>query len=207
MVFFCMFVKSNIRREIYNNYFLNNKSLPKGNIFERLVYLTLRLFDNPKGKLAYKNNYDMSNVKNFVSEISVSYSPTYKRKIKITDAYSAEKTLRKMWDAQLMNIQEQFCVLFLNNANEVVGFRCISTGTLTASLIDLRILFGLACKSLSSGIIIAHNHPSGNLSVSDADIEVTNKIKRASEMLDIKLLDHVILTKNHFVSLAQEGLI
>ncbi|MGY0426431.1 MAG: JAB domain-containing protein [Polaribacter sp.] len=149
----------------------------------------------------------MSNVKNFVSEISVSYSHTYKRKIKITDAYSAEKTLRKMWDAQLMSIQEQFCVLFLNNANEVVGFRCLSTGTLTASLIDFRILFGLACKSLSSGIIIAHNHPSGTLKASKADIDVTNKIKRAGEMLDIKLLDHVILTKNSFVSLAQQGLI
>ena len=125
-----MFVKSNSRREIYNNYFFNNKSLPKGNIFERLVFLISRLLDNPKGKLAYKNNYDMSNVKNFVSEISVSYSHTYKRKITITDAYSAEKTLRKMWDVQLMNIQEQFCVLFLNNANEVIGFRCLNTGVL-----------------------------------------------------------------------------
>ena len=202
-----MFVKSNSRREIYNNYFFNNKSLPKGNISERLVFLISRLLDNPKGKLAYKNNYDMSNVKNFVSEISVSYSHTYKRKIKITDAYSAEKTLRKMWDAQLMNIQEQFCVLFLNNANEVVGFRCLSTGGLTATSIDLRILFSIACKSLSSAIIIAHNHPSGTLKASKADIDITHKIKRAGEMLDINLLDHVILTDKSFVSLAQQGVI
>lgn len=202
-----MFVKSNSCREIYTNYFLNNKSLPKGNNSERLVFLTLQLLDNPKGKLAYKNNYDMSNVKNFVSEISVSYSHTYKRKIKITDAYSAEKTLRKMWDAQLMNIQEQFCVLFLNNANEVVGFRCLSTGGLTATSVDLRILFSIACKSLSSGIIIAHNHPSGTLKASKADIDITHKIKRAGEMLDINLLDHVILTDKSFVSLAQQGVI
>ena len=202
-----MFVESNNCREIYDNLFLNDKSLPKGNNSERLVFLTLQLLDNPKGKLAYKNNYDMSNVKNFVSEISVSYSHTYKRKIKITDAYSAEKTLRKMWDAQLMNIQEQFCVLFLNNANEVVGFRCLSTGSLTASVVDFRILFGLACKSLSSAIIIAHNHPSGTLKASKADIDVTHKIKRAGEMLDIKLLDHVILTDKSFVSLAQQGVI
>ena len=202
-----MFVESNNCREIYDNLFLNDKSLPKGNNSERLVFLTLQLLDNPKGKLAYKNNYDMSNVKNFVSEISVSYSHTYKRKIKITDAYSAEKTLRKMWDAQLMNIQEQFCVLFLNNANEVVGFRCLSTGGLTATSVDLRILFSIACKSLSSSIIIAHNHPSGTLKASKADIDLTHKIKRAGDMLDISLLDHVILTDKSFVSLAQQGVI
>jgi len=202
-----MFVKSNSRREIYNNYFFNNKSLPKGNIFERLVFLISRLLDNPKGKLAYKNNYDMSNVKNFVSEISVSYSHTYKRKITITDAYSAEKTLRKMWDVQLMNIQEQFCVLFLNNANEVIGFRCLNTGGLTGTSVDLRILFSIACKSLSSGIIIAHNHPSGTLKPSKDDIDLTHKIKRAGDMLDIKLLDHVILTDKSFVSLANRGVI
>lgn len=202
-----MFVKSNSCRKIYTNYILNNKSLPKGNDSERLVYLTLQLFDNPKGKLAYKNNYDMSNVKNFVSEISVSYSHTYNEKIKITDVFSAEKTLRKMWDAQLINIQEQFCVLFLNNANEVIGFRCLSTGSLTASIVDFKILFGLACKSLSSAIIIAHNHPSGALTASKADIAITNKIKNLGKMLDIKLLDHLILTDKSFVSLAQQGVI
>ena len=199
-----MFVESNNCREIYDNLFLNDKSLPKGNNSERLVFLTLQLLDNPKGKLAYKNNYDMSNVKNFVSEISVSYSHTYKRKIKVTDAYSAEKTLRKMWDTQLMNIQEQFCVLFLNNANEVVGFRCLSSGTLTSSLVDFKILFGLACKSLSSGIIIAHNHPSGKLKPSKADLDLTQKVKEAGNILGINLLDHIILTNNSFTSLANE---
>ena len=63
-----MFVESNNCREIYKNNFLNNKELPKGNKSERLVYLTLQLFDNPKGNSAYKNIYDMSNVKNFVTD-------------------------------------------------------------------------------------------------------------------------------------------
>lgn len=145
--------------------------------------------------------------KNYVAEISVSYSPTYKRKVKITESQTAHKTLRKMWDAQLLNIQEQFCVLFLNNANEVVGFRCLSTGTLTACMLDLKVLFGLACKSLSSGIIIAHNHPSGTTKASQADIDITHKIKRAGDMLDIKLLDHIILTDKTYVSLADRGVI
>jgi DNA repair protein RadC len=145
--------------------------------------------------------------KNYVSEIAVSYSNTYKRKIKVTGADSAHKTLRKMWDTNLLNIQEQFCVLFLNNANEVVGFRCLSSGTLTASLVDFKILFGLACKSLASAIIVAHNHPSGKLQPSQGDINVTNKIKEAGKLLDVKLLDHIILTNNDYFSLNDNNLI
>jgi len=199
-----MFVSQNNCREIFNYNFINDKELPKGNISERLVYLTLQLFCNPKGNSAYKNIFDMQNEKNFVSEISVSYSHTYKRKIKITGVESAEKTLRKMWDTQLMNIQEQFCVLFLNNANEVIGFRCLSSGTLIATLVDFKMLFGLACKSLSSAIIIAHNHPSGKLKPSKADLDLTQKVKRAGNMLDIELLDHIILTQNSYTSLVSE---
>ena len=201
-----MFVKSKRFRK-YPKQLFYNKRVSKGRDGESILNPFLERLDNPKGALAYNNISIMSKEKNYVSEIAVSYSPTYKRKIKITDAYSAEKTLRKMWDAQLMNIQEQFCVLFLNNANEVVGFRCLSTGSLTASVVDFRILFGLACKSLSSAIIIAHNHPSGTLKASKADIDITHKIKRAGEMLDINLLDHVILTDKSFVSLAQQGVI
>lgn len=187
--------------------FIYDKRLPKGNKSERLVSQFLELSCNPKGNLAYKYFLTMQEKKDFVSEISVSYSRTYKRKIKVTGADSAHKTLRKMWDTNLLNIQEQFCVLFLNNSNEVVGFRCLSSGTLTASLVDFKILFGLACKSLSSAIIIAHNHPSGKLQPSQGDINVTKKIKEAGNMLDIKLLDHIILTQNDYFSLNDNNLI
>lgn len=149
----------------------------------------------------------MSKEKNFVAEISVSYSPAHKRKIKITNVCSAERTLRKMWDTKLLNIQEQFCVLFLNNSNEVLGFHCLSTGTITSTTVDLRILFGLACKSLATSIIVSHNHPSGNTKPSKEDIELTHKIKHAGEILDIKLLDHIILTNKTYVSLASRGVI
>ena len=155
---------------------------------------------------AYKT-FLMLSEKNFVREISVYYSPNYKRKIKLTSTGCAHNALRKMWDVNLMNIQEQFCVLFLNNANEVIGFRCLSTGTLTASLIDLKILFGLACKTLSSKIIIAHNHPSGNLTPSQGDIDVTKIIKLAGKTLDIKLMDHIILTENDYYSFSDNELI
>ncbi len=205
-----MFVKSNRPRRNPKTIFIYYKELlAMGSKSERLAFSFLERFDNPKvGDSAYKNFFQMSNEKkDFVSEISVSYSRTYKRKIKVTGADSAHKTLRKMWDTNLLNIQEQFCVLFLNNSNEVVGFRCLSSGTLTASLVDFKILFGLACKSLSSAIIIAHNHPSGKLQPSQGDINVTKKIKEAGNMLDIKLLDHIILTQNDYYSLNDNHLI
>lgn len=203
-----MFVESNNRREIYTKIFFNNKELlAKGDMTESLVYLISRLFDNPKAAIPHTKIFDISNENHFVSEISVSYSPTYKRKIKITGTTVAHNALRKMWDVRLMNVQEQFCVLFLNNANEVVGFRCLSSGSLTASLVDLKILFGLACKSLSSGIIIGHNHPSGNCKPSPGDIDVTRRIKEAGKMLDVKLLDHIILTNNDYYSFNDNNLI
>jgi DNA repair protein RadC len=156
---------------------------------------------------AGKKLLHMQNENNFVSEISLSYSPTYKRKIKLIETACAHNTLRTMWDTELMNVQEQFCVLFLNNANEVIGFRCLSTGTLTASLVDFRILFGLACKSLSSGIIISHNHPSGNLTPSRVDIDLTKKVKAAANIFGITLMDHIILTSEEYFSFKENNLI
>lgn len=193
--------KRNLKQFIYN------KEVPKGISNESAVRLFLEQSCNSKGASPYKNFFTMQEKKNFVSEIAVSYTPTLTQKTKITNSYAAEKIFRDMWDMQLMNIQEQFCVLFLNNANEVIGFRCLSTGTLNSSLIDLRILFGIACKSLTSSIVIAHNHPSGKLIASNDDIEVTHKIKQAGDILDIKLLDHIILTNTSFLSLAHKGII
>ncbi len=145
--------------------------------------------------------------KNYVSEIAVSYSNSYKQKIQVNNTDEAQKTLRKMWDTNLINIQEQFCVLFLNNNNQVVGFRCISTGTLTASLVDYKLLFGIACKSLSSAIIIAHNHPSGSLKPSHGDISATRQIEEIAKLFDIAVLDHIILTSDNQFSFKDNNLI
>lgn len=202
-----MFAMSNSRREICNTHFNYNKSLPKGNNSERLVFLISRLFDNPKGKLVYQKNYDMSNVKNMVSEISVSYSSCYTQKTKISNVLDSVNILNKMWDYNLINVQEQFCVLFLNQSNDVVGFRCLSTGTINSATVDIKLLFALACKSLSSSIIIAHNHPSGNTVISREDKNLTNKIQKAASYFDIDVLDHIILTDSDYVSFAEEGIL
>lgn len=102
---------------------------------------------------------------------------------------------------------EEFWVLFLNNSNKVLEKKQMSKGGLTATLVDVRLLFKRALELTSVAIIVCHNHPSGKLQASRADKELTNKIKQAGVTLDIKLLDHLIITEKAYFSFADEGLI
>lgn len=101
---------------------------------------------------------------------------------------------------------EEFWVLFLNNSNKVVGNTQISKGGLTATVVDVRLLFKRALELASVGIIVCHNHPSGKLQPSTADKHITEKIKVAGVTLDIKLLDHLIVTEKAYFSFADEGI-
>ncbi|MFV0248268.1 MAG: RadC family protein [Tenacibaculum sp.] len=100
---------------------------------------------------------------------------------------------------------EEFWVLYLNNANRILAKRQISKGGLTATLVDIRILFKKALEYSTVGIVLCHNHPSGKLKPSTADIELTKRIKQAAITLDIKLLDHLIITEKDYFSFANQG--
>ncbi|MCK4879253.1 MAG: DNA repair protein RadC [Bacteroidales bacterium] len=102
---------------------------------------------------------------------------------------------------------EEFWLLMLNRANRVVGKYKVSQGGLSGTVIDTRIILKKALDSLASSIIVCHNHPSGNNHPSDADVKITEKLKKAAEMLEIKLLDHVIIADKSYFSFADEGLI
>lgn len=102
---------------------------------------------------------------------------------------------------------EEFWLLMLNRANRVLGRFKVSQGGLSGTVIDTRIILKKALDSLASSIIVCHNHPSGNNQPSDADVKITEKLKKAAEMLEIKLLDHVIIADNTYFSFADEGLI
>jgi DNA repair protein RadC len=102
---------------------------------------------------------------------------------------------------------EEFWVLFLNNSNKVLARNQISKGGLTATIVDVRLLFKRALELASVGLIVCHNHPSGKLQPSNADKQITQKIKDAGLTLDIKLLDHLIITEKAYFSFADEGLI
>jgi DNA repair protein RadC len=115
--------------------------------------------------------------------------------------------LLKAWDENKIEFVEQFKVMFLNRANKVLGIYDVSTGGISGTVADPRVVFVAALKANCCGIIISHNHPSGNLTPSRQDEVLTQKIKQAGQLLDIKLLDHVIVCNEGFYSFAEEGLL
>ncbi len=139
--------------------------------------------------------------------LSLKYSQDVKQSelIKIQNSQNAEEILRKCFCMDSFLIQEQFIVLMLNNANKVLGYYPVSTGGLTSTIVDVRLIFSTAIKTLATGIICAHNHPSGTTKPSNADIQITEKIKKAGELLDIKLMDHLIITDETYYSFADDG--
>jgi DNA repair protein RadC len=102
---------------------------------------------------------------------------------------------------------EEFWVLYLNNANKVITKNQLSKGGMTGTVVDVRIIFKSALESGAVGILLCHNHPSGNLKPSEADIEITKKVKTAGKSLDINVLDHLIITQNGYYSFADEGIL
>lgn len=139
---------------------------------------------------------------NRISEIQVSYHPIIKKedRISIRSSEDAEKYLRNIFP-DLEHI-EYFYILCLNRANQILGYHQISKGGISGSVVDLKVIFQIAVKTNSSALIVAHNHPSGNLTPSDSDIRISQKIKEAGKLLEITLLDSLILTQDSYVSLA-----
>ena len=102
---------------------------------------------------------------------------------------------------------EEFWVLFLNNSNKVIQQQQLSKGGITGTLVDVRLIMKKALEITATSIILCHNHPSGTLKISDADKQITEKIKKAGMSLDIKLLDHVIITEKAYSSFADDGIL
>jgi DNA repair protein RadC len=117
------------------------------------------------------------------------------------DAYEVLK-------ADLLDIpHEAFWIVLLNRANRVIRKQQISQGGVAGTVADPKIIFKLAVEELASGIILAHNHPSGNLNASQADIDLTKKLKESGKLLDIHVLDHLIIAGKKYFSFADEGLL
>ena len=102
--------------------------------------------------------------------------------------------------------REEFWVLYLNNSNTIISHKCIAQGGITQTTADIRLIFEHALNCLATSIILAHNHPSGNLFPSDADRQLTKRIKDGGNLLSISVLDHVIVTDNAYYSFADEGI-
>lgn len=132
----------------------------------------------------------------YLKELQVKYTPSKKlyQGERITNSELAFQYVSDTFNHETIACQEQFNVLFMNNAHFPIGYYKASVGSNTATVVDIKLIMGLAVKSLSSCMIIAHNHPSGNLQPSDNDFMLTEKIKEACALFDIKLLDHLILS-------------
>lgn len=102
---------------------------------------------------------------------------------------------------------EEFWVLLLNNSNKIIYKLQLSKGGLTQTVVDVRLLFKTALEHLATAIVLIHNHPSGQLTPSNADKDITTKIKQAGNTLDIKLLDHLIITRDAYFSFADDGIL
>ena len=145
-----------------------------------------------------------------VNEIAISYSGNLKTNHlpKITSSQNAAELLYGQWNKNNIELHETFKVMLLNNANKVKGIYQVSTGGITGTLVDLRILFAVVLKSLTTAIILAHNHPSGTLTPSEPDKRLTQKIKKAGQLFDIRVLDHLILIPDgNYFSFADEGIL
>ncbi len=101
-----------------------------------------------------------------------------------------------------IEIQEHFIAIYLNQANKIIGYYHHSTGTINATMVDVEIVAAVALKTLAKSVVISHNHPSGNLKPSEADRQLTRRIKEALKLFDITLLDHIIVTNQGYFSFA-----
>jgi DNA repair protein RadC len=144
---------------------------------------------------------------NNICEIKVSYANNSKEKIKVTSSSVAYKLLLACWNKRIIQLQEEFKILLLNRSNQVLGVYPLSKGGVAGTVVDPKLVFSVALKCNASGIILAHNHPSGNLTPSDSDTALTKKLKCAGDFLDIKILDHLVLTQEAYYSFADEGVL
>ena len=136
----------------------------------------------------------------------------YRNKVKKSDrpvvksSQDAYDYLMSVWSFHIERVEE-FVILCLNRANKVLGYSKISQGGLSGTVADPKVIFQVALKSNASSIILCHNHPSGNTKPSDNDIQLTKKLKKAGEFLELNVLDHLIITPHTYFSFADESLL
>lgn len=143
-----------------------------------------------------------------VNEVEIVYKNKipYQDRIQINQSSTAYEILRQYWDENRIELVEQFKILLLDRRHHCLGVSEIATGGITGCVVDPRIVFATALKTRASGLILAHNHPSGNLKPSEADIALTRKLMQGGKLLEISVLDHLIVTPHKYCSFADDGL-
>jgi len=134
-----------------------------------------------------------------VAELLVSYSPNIISEQKISNSRETYSLITNHWNLDTMEMYEEVKIILFNRANKALGVYDLSKGGISSSIIDVKIILSIVLKTLASGIIIVHNHPSGNLT--------PQKLKSACDLMDVALLDHLIISKENYFSFADDGLL
>lgn len=192
--------------------------LGSGSRNESAVELARRILDSASNNLVELGKYNLSELQNFkgvgeAKSIAIaaaleigrrrrSQENTVKKKI------SSSNDAFELLHAELSDLNtEEFWIVLMNRANKVIKKIKISSGGISGTVADSRVIFKSAMDNLASAIILAHNHPSGNLKPSQSDINLTKKLKESGNILDIPVLDHIIIAENSYFSFADEGLL
>ena len=152
----------------------------------------------------------MKNKVTKVAEVSLKYKTRIKpsERIQIKSSADVYNIFIQGWNEDTLEHVEEFKILLLNRANKALGTAQISLGGTAGTVTDVKLIFQYALKTNAQGLIICHNHPSGNNQPSDADKKITLKIREAAELLDMHLMDHIIITPHDgYYSFADDGLL
>lgn len=143
-----------------------------------------------------------------VSEVEVTYRPKFKasERPKISTSEQAYRLFLNQWNLDKIQFQEEFKIMLLNRRNNVLGIADISMGGVSGTFVDPKVIFAIALKANASSIVLCHNHPSGNLKLSDADIRITKQLKQAGQLLELPIYDHLVITEHSYYSFADEGM-
>lgn len=153
---------------------------------------------------------DNTNISN-LGEVTLNYkyhNPSIKDRPLITNSSDAVEVIKLVIDMQRIALQEQFIVIYLNQANKVIGTMNVFSGSIKSTVIDIKLILASGILLMSSGVIVAHNHPSGNLKPSREDLALTKRLSTALQYTEMKLVDHFIITPDDdYLSFANEGLL
>lgn len=144
---------------------------------------------------------------NIVSEVALSYKNRvpYNQRQKVITSHGAYEVLTNIFPADTIDFRETFIVLYLNKASQVLGYSIISEGGTASTVVDTKMVIQTALLANASCILLAHNHPSGNLRPSIEDNRLTKRVEEAARLFDIKVLDHLIVTSESFYSFSDNG--
>lgn len=142
-----------------------------------------------------------------LAEIKVSYINQSTQRQKVMHSKDIYKAISPTWNSETIEYIEEAKIILLNRANEILGVYELSKGGISGTVVDIRIILGVALKCNACAIVLIHNHPSGNLQPSEQDKAITKKLREASTLLDLLLLDHLIISKEGYYSFADNGIL